>query len=136
MFLVGYSLQFFSWLWGIVLPAGVVTDGVFTSMTVRICVLFPSLICFIFAAALYMDVDLGTAPYDAVPYIIWNALKKESFFYSISLCAHGLRHLCRNNCIDFLAASLEWSQYSWLLYLDQSLNLSETFFKKVIEIDE
>ena len=78
MFLVGYSLQFFSWLWGIVLPAGVVTDGVFTSMTVRICVLFPSLICFIFAAALYMDVDLGTAPYDAVPYIIWNALKKKA----------------------------------------------------------
>ena len=78
MFLVGYSLQFFSWLWGVVLPAGVVTDGVFTSMAVRICVLFPSLICFIFAAALYMDVDLGTAPYDAVPYIIWNALKKKA----------------------------------------------------------
>ena len=77
MFLVGYSLQFFSWLWGIVLPAGIVTDGAFTSMAMRIGVLFPSLICFIFAAALYMDVDLGTAPYDAVPYIVWNALKKK-----------------------------------------------------------
>ena len=78
--LLGFCLSWlvFSWLWGIVLPAGVVTDGVFTSMTVRICVLFPSLICFIFAAALYMDVDLGTAPYDAVPYIIWNALKKKA----------------------------------------------------------
>ena len=35
MFLVGYSLQFFSWLWGIVLPAGVVTDGVFTCAVER-----------------------------------------------------------------------------------------------------
>ncbi len=77
MFLVGYSLQFFSWLWGIVLPADIVTNGIFTSMAMRIGVLIPALIFFIFAAALYMDVDLGTAPYDAMPYIAWNALKKK-----------------------------------------------------------
>ena len=77
MFLVGYSLQFFSWLWGIVLPAGVVTDGVFTSMALRIGVLIPALIGFVIVAALYMDVDLGTSPYDAIPYIIWNAIEKH-----------------------------------------------------------
>ncbi len=78
MFLVGYSLQFFSWLWGIVLPAGVITaDGVFASMALRIGVLFPALIGFIFAASLYMDVDLGTAPYDAISYIVWNTLQKK-----------------------------------------------------------
>lgn len=77
MFLVGYSLQFFSWLWGIVLPAGVVTDGVFTSMALRIGVLIPALIGFVIVAALYMDVDLGTSPYDAIPYIIWKAIEKH-----------------------------------------------------------
>ncbi len=78
MFLVGYSLQFFSWLWGIVLPAGMITaDGVFASMTLRIVVLFPALICFTIAAALYMDVDLGTAPYDAIPYIVWHTIQKN-----------------------------------------------------------
>ena len=46
-------------------------------MTLRIVVLFPALICFVIVAALYMDVDLGTAPYDAMPYIVWNALKKK-----------------------------------------------------------
>lgn len=78
MFLVGYSLQFFSWLWGIVLPSGLVgADGIFVSMGLRIGVLIPSLILFVIAAAVYMDVDLGTAPYDAIPYIIWNALQKK-----------------------------------------------------------
>lgn len=79
MFLVGYSLQFFSWLWGIVLPAGVVTDGVFTSMTVlHLCtVSFTDLLYFLRLHSIWM-LDLGTAPYDAVPYIIWNALKKKA----------------------------------------------------------
>ena len=73
MFLVGYSLDFFSWLWGRVLP-----EGAFSSMAVRIGVLFPALLLFVLSAAVYMDVELGTAPYDAVPYIIWNALKKKA----------------------------------------------------------
>lgn len=74
MFLVGYSLQFFSWLWGILLPA-----GLFDSLAVRIVVLIPSLIIFIVAAAVYMDVDLGTAPYDAVPYILSKHLPGVPF---------------------------------------------------------
>lgn len=74
MFLVGYSLQFFSWLWGILLPA-----GLFDSMAVRLIVLVPALVCFIVAAAVYMDVDLGTAPYDAVPYIVSTRLPKVPF---------------------------------------------------------
>lgn len=78
MFLVGYSLQFFSWLWSIILPAGIINaDGFFSSMTLRIAVLFPSLLCFVIFAAIYMDVDLGTAPYDAIPYIVWKFIQKR-----------------------------------------------------------
>jgi uncharacterized membrane protein YczE len=70
MFLVGYALDFFSWIWSMLLPS-----GLFTSMTVRIIVLIPSLLIFILAAAVYMNVDLGTAPYDAIPFIIFTRLK-------------------------------------------------------------
>ncbi len=41
--------------------------------------LIPALIVFVFAAAIYMDVDMGTAPYDAIPFIISTRLPKISF---------------------------------------------------------
>ncbi|MFV0342595.1 MAG: YczE/YyaS/YitT family protein [Anaerocolumna sp.] len=74
MILVGYSLDFFSWIWNLVL-----SQDAFSSMAVRIVVLFPTLILFIFAAAVYMAVDMGTAPYDALPFIIANAQHKIPF---------------------------------------------------------
>ena len=51
----------------------------FTSMGVRIAVLIPALILFILAASFYMDVDMGTAPYDAVSFIISTHLPNVSF---------------------------------------------------------
>lgn len=74
MFLVGYSIDFFSYLWRMVLP-----EDLFVSMMVRILVLIPALTVFVLAAAVYMDVDMGTAPYDAIPIIISNHLKRVSF---------------------------------------------------------
>lgn len=74
MFLVGYSIDFFSWIWAKILP-----PDLFTSMGVRIAVLIPALILFILAAAFYMDMDMGTAPYDAVSFIISTHLPNVSF---------------------------------------------------------
>lgn len=74
MFLVGYSLDFFSWLWGKVLP-----EGAFSSMAVRIGVLFPALLLFVLSAAVYMDVELGTAPYDAIPFLVSKKLPNVPF---------------------------------------------------------
>ena len=74
MFLVGYSLDFFSWLWSKLLP-----EGLFDSMLVRSIVLVPALIFFVFVAAIYMNVQLGTAPYDALVYIIAKPLHKIPF---------------------------------------------------------
>ena len=48
-------------------------------MGVRIAVLIPALILFILAASFYMDVDMGTAPYDAVSFIISTHLPNVSF---------------------------------------------------------
>ena len=66
MFLIGYFVDFFTWIWNRVLPA-----DFFTTLPVRIAVLIP--------AALYMDVDMGTAPYDAIPIIISGHLPKVPF---------------------------------------------------------
>lgn len=74
MFLVGYSLDFFSWLWDEILP-----EGLFGTMAVRIGVLIPALTVFVVAAAVYMDVELGTAPYDAIPLIFSRYHKKIPF---------------------------------------------------------
>ena len=74
MFLIGYFVDFFTWIWNRVLPA-----DFFTALPVRIAVLIPSVILFILAATLYMDVDMGTAPYDAIPIIISGHLPKVPF---------------------------------------------------------
>ena len=74
MFLVGYSIDFFSWVWSMVLPA-----GLFDSMPVRIVVLVPALVVFVFAVAVYVDMNMGTSPYDAMPLIIAKRLPKVPF---------------------------------------------------------
>ena len=71
MFLVGYSLQFFSWLWSVLLPA-----GLFDSMWVRLIVLFPALFVFIVSAAVYMDVQMGTSPYDSLAFMLAQKFSK------------------------------------------------------------
>ena len=63
MFLIGYFVDFFTWIWNRVLPA-----DFFTALPVRIAVLIPSVILFIL-----------TAPYDAIPIIISGHLPKVPF---------------------------------------------------------
>ena len=74
MILIGYYADFFTWIWNRVFP-----ENLFQSMQVRIGVLIPAIIAFILSAALYMDVDMGTAPYDAIPIIISDHLPKVPF---------------------------------------------------------
>lgn len=74
MILIGYYTDFFMWIWNQVFP-----ENLFQSMQVRIGVLIPAIIVFILSAALYMDVDMGTAPYDAIPIIISDHLPKVPF---------------------------------------------------------
>jgi uncharacterized membrane protein YczE len=74
MILVGYSLDFFNWVWSVVLPR-----DAFLSLPMRITVLIPALLVFIIAASVYMAVDLGTAPYDAISFIIASKMNKIPF---------------------------------------------------------
>ena len=71
MILVGYSYDLTTWIENKIMPETLVNaDGSFKSMGMKIGVMIPVLILFIFFAALYMAVQLGTAPYDALSYLI------------------------------------------------------------------
>ncbi len=74
MFLVGYSTDFFSWLIPQVIPV-----EIFRAAWVRGVVFVPALVLFILAASVYMDVDMGTAPYDAISFILSERLKRVPF---------------------------------------------------------
>ncbi len=74
MFLVGYSYDLFSWINGMLVPV-----EIFDSMVVRVGVAIPALALFIVAASCYMAVQLGTAPYDAISFLIAKKIEKIPF---------------------------------------------------------
>ena len=69
MLLVGYICDFFSWIWSLALPA-----DFFAPLLTRVLVAVPALGLFVLAAAVYMDMDLGMAPYDALPFLLHRAI--------------------------------------------------------------
>lgn len=69
MILVGFSADFMTWM---VEKLFGITQ--ITTLSTRVAVLIPALIIFVFAAAIYMNSDLGTAPYDALPYLVHKRL--------------------------------------------------------------
>ena len=72
MICIGYLLDFFAWLWGHLLPA-----GLFDSMVVRLIVMVIALVVFVFSAAIYMDGGLGTSPCDAIPFILYRKISEK-----------------------------------------------------------
>jgi len=81
MFLIGYSSDFFTWLFDLILP-----ENLFSNLTVRIIVLIPALAVFIISAAVYMAVELGTAPYDAIIFVLASKIKKVPFRFVRMTC--------------------------------------------------
>ena len=65
MVLVGYYVDFFDWVWGKIIPAHFFTDPMS-----RWLIFLTALFCFIISAAVYINSDMGVAPYDALPKII------------------------------------------------------------------
>lgn len=114
MFLVGYAMDFFAWIWDMILPA-----GLFDSMVVRIVVLVPALAIFVVAAAVYMDVELGTAPYDAIPMMIAKRQNKISFrviriAYDCMVIAIGLALGANIGIVTVLMALILGPVIAWI----------------------
>lgn len=74
MVLVGYTLDFCTWIWQKINLAMYLT-----STPVRIVVMLLSVIIFVFVAAIYMSTELGTAPFDALPMMIGERFTKAPF---------------------------------------------------------
>lgn len=74
MILVGYIVDFFSWIW-----VKTHMNEFFTIKYLNIFVMLLFLIIFVFSAATYMSTDLGTAPFDALPLIFYNKHKQIPF---------------------------------------------------------
>ncbi len=74
MVLVGYIVDLCMWLWG---KLGVITY--LENIVIKIIVMLVALIIFIYSAATYMATDLGTAPFDALPIIVSDRVKKVPF---------------------------------------------------------
>lgn len=73
MVVVGYAADFTTWIINMIHP---LTNE---TMAVKLIVFVPTIIMFMVAAAFYMCVELGVAPYDALPQIISSRVKKLNF---------------------------------------------------------
>ena len=65
MVLVGYYVDFFDWVWSKTIPSHFFTDNITKWPIFLVALLF-----FIISAAVYINSDMGVAPYDALPKII------------------------------------------------------------------
>lgn len=73
MVLVGYTTDFFTYVWHDIfhIPYDL-------ALTTRVIILVPALLLFVFAAAFYMQSGQGVAPYDAIPFILDDLVKKRN----------------------------------------------------------
>lgn len=77
MFLVGYCVDFFTWVEDFFLPEE------FTSVFLRGVIALPALVLFVISAALYMSSELGVAPYDAASFLLHKGITKCRAFRKI-----------------------------------------------------
>ncbi len=74
MVLIGYTVDFCSWLWDMLNVASWLNH-----IVVRVIVMLITVVVFVIAAATYMSSELGTAPFDALPMMISEKLPKVPF---------------------------------------------------------
>lgn len=73
---IGYISDFFRWLWGQVLP-----ETVFTDFPVRAVLFAVTLAGFIVSAAVYMNADMGVAPFDADATLLSRLFPRIPFMF-------------------------------------------------------
>ncbi len=81
MLFIGYIADFFGWIWDNIIPS-----AFFTNTPTRILTFAVSLLMFIISASLYMNANMGVAPYDAIPLMIKKYLLKKPPFAIIRIC--------------------------------------------------
>lgn len=77
MLLIGYVIDLCRWIWSNIGFADILSQG---SFGLRLVIFIAALLLFVIAAAIYMNAQMGVAPYDAMPAIISEWLPKIPFF--------------------------------------------------------
>lgn len=77
MLLIGYVIDLCRWIWSNIGFAEILSQG---SFGLRLVIFIAALLLFVIAAAIYMNAQMGVAPYDAMPAIISEWLPKIPFF--------------------------------------------------------
>lgn len=77
MILIGYVIDICRWIWKNIGFAAVLSEG---SFALRLTIFVVVLLLFVIAAAIYMNAQMGVAPYDAIPNILSGWMPKIPFF--------------------------------------------------------
>ncbi len=77
MVLIGYVVDLCRWIWRNIGFAGFIAES---SFPVRILIFALTLIFFVIVASVYINAQMGVAPYDAMPQIISGWMPKVPFF--------------------------------------------------------
>ena len=77
MILIGYVIDICRWIWKNIGFAAVLSEG---SFVLRLTIFVAVLLLFVIAAAIYMNAQMGVAPYDAIPNILSGWMPKIPFF--------------------------------------------------------
>lgn len=75
MVIVGYSADFTGW---VVDKLGFFPSAEELTIGMKLGIMVPTLVLFLFAAALYMNCGLGTSPYDALPLLLHKGMEKAA----------------------------------------------------------
>lgn len=81
MVLIGYVADFFGWIWDRTIPV-----ECFKEMPSRAIIFVLAFSLFVIAASLYMNADMGVAPYDAIPLMIRKYIFPDVPFARIRIC--------------------------------------------------
>ena len=77
MILIGYVVDLCRWIWRNIGFASFIYQS---NLQVRLLIFALTLICFVFVASIYINAQMGVAPYDAMPQIISGWIPKIPFF--------------------------------------------------------
>ena len=110
-----YSYDFFSWLNGFWVP-----EDFFDSMFHRVLVAVPILVLFIVAVSVYVALQLGTSPYDAMPYVLDKLnnhkipAKVWRICWDLGMCIIGILLGSKAGVVTFIMAFAFGPTISWI----------------------
>ena len=76
MILIGYVIDLCRWIWKNIGFAQFIYDA---SFAVRVVIFTATLLCFVVVASIYINAQMGVAPYDAIPNILSGWWTKVPF---------------------------------------------------------